>query len=146
MTHLTSAELNEIQDTSIIIDLLLWVATDRDNRKPEPCSGPVWEYFGGWMVKQGLISQKCVWDGAEEKMEYSITENGESYLQSLIVVPVPNKDGVVNPPKEPNLTNEKFATFVYKIRPRLNSGELQTLAHFAEFLKSGDESKIPGNN
>ncbi|EKD22559.1 MAG: hypothetical protein ACD_84C00045G0001, partial [uncultured bacterium] len=49
-------------------------------------------------------------------------------------------------PKVKYPVDEKFVVFVNRIRPRLTSGELQTVAAFAEFLKSEDVSSIPGNN
>jgi len=42
--------------------------------------------------------------------------------------------------------NNQFATFTDKIRPKLSMDELQAVAAFAEFLKSKDENKIPGND
>lgn len=40
----------------------------------------------------------------------------------------------------------QFKLFVERIRPRLNMGELQALAAFVYFQKSGDTDSIPGDN
>lgn len=44
------------------------------------------------------------------------------------------------------MIDHQFKLFTDRIRPRLTKNELQTLAAFVTFQKSGDTDTIPGDN